>query len=94
MLVATSSNAPAELDRLLTWLDSDVNRWSGLTGNAVVSTPGREPIQLTTPVADEPAAASADRKNLYLAVGVGVLALAVLGAALIVLRGRRSRGQQ
>lgn len=94
VLVATSSNAPAELDRLLTWLDSDVNRWSGLTGNAVVSMPGREPIQLTTPAAEAPTAASADRTRLYLALGVGALALAVLGAALIVLRGRRSRGQQ
>ena len=94
VLVATSSNAPAELDRLLTWLDSDVNRWSGLTGNAVVSTPGREPIQLTTPAAEEPAAASAHRTRLYLALGVGALALAVLGAALFFARGRRSRGQQ
>ena len=95
MLVATSSAAPAELDRLLTWLDSDINRWSGLTGDAVVSMPGREPIQLTTPAAAEGAAAVPDdRKNLYLAIGVGALALVVLGAALIVLRGRRSRGQQ
>jgi hypothetical protein len=94
VLVATSSNAPAELDRLLTWLDSDINRWSGLTGDAVVSMPGREPIQLTTPAAAEGAAVPDDRRNLYLAIGVGALALVVLGAALIVLRGRRSRGQQ
>lgn len=95
VLVATSSNAPAELDRLLAWLDSDINRWSGLTGNAVVSMPGREPIQLTTPaVAEHVAAAAADRKMLYLAISAGALALVVLGAAMIVLRGRRSRGQQ
>ncbi|WP_228032177.1 cellulose biosynthesis cyclic di-GMP-binding regulatory protein BcsB [Mycolicibacterium sp. P9-22] len=95
LLVATSSNAPAELDRLLTWLDSDVNRWSALTGDAVVSMPGREPIELTTPAsAVATAAATTDRKNLYLAIGVGSLALVGLGAALIVLRGRRSRGEQ
>lgn len=95
LLVATSSNAPAELDRLLTWLDSDVNRWSELTGDAVVSMPGREPIELTTPAAAEStAAASADRKNLYLAIGIGSLALVGLGATLIVLRGRRSRGER
>ena len=94
LLVATSSNAPAELDRLLTWLDSDVNRWSGLTGNAVVSMPGREPIQLTTPAAEQESALPDDRRSLYLAIGVGVLALAALGGALVVLRGRRSRGQQ
>lgn len=94
LLVATSSNAPAELDRLLAWLDSDINRWSGLTGDAVVSMPGREPIQLTTPAAAaDPAASPGDRQTVYLAVGIGVLALVVLGAALIILRGRRSRGQ-
>jgi hypothetical protein len=94
LLVATSSKAPLELDRLLTWLDSDIGRWPGLTGNAVVSMPGREPIQLTTPAAAEEATAAAgDRKTLYLAIGIGVLALVVLGAALVVLRGRRSRGQ-
>lgn len=93
VLVATSSAAPAELDRLLTWLDSDIGRWSGLTGNAAVSMPGREPIQLTTPAAaEEVAAATADRKPLYIAIGVGALALVVLGAAFVVLRGRRSRG--
>lgn len=95
LLVATSSNASAELDRLLTWLDSDVNRWSGLTGDAVVSMPGREPIQLTTPAAaEDEGAVPADRKKLYLAISAGALALAVLGAALIVQRGRRSRVQQ
>lgn len=95
LLVATSSNAPAELDRLLTWLDSDIGRWSGLTGDAVVSMPGREPIQLTTPAAAEgEEAAPGDRKKLYLAISAGALALAVVGAALIVLRGRRSRGAQ
>jgi len=92
VLVATSSAAPAELDRLLTWLDSDIGRWSGLTGNAAVSMPGREPIQLTTPAAAEEVAAAADRKPLYIAIGVGALALVVLGAAFVVLRSRRSRG--
>lgn len=92
MLVATSSDAPAELDRLLTWLDSDVGRWSGLTGNAAVSMPGREPIQLTTPAAaEEVAAVAGDRTSLYLAIGVGALAVVVLGAGFVVLRGRRSR---
>jgi hypothetical protein len=93
LLVATSSNAATELDRLLTWLDDDIGRWSGLTGDAVVSMPGREPIQLTTPAAaEEESAVPSDRKKLYLAISAGALALAVLGAALIV-RGRRSQEQ-
>lgn len=93
LLVATSSNAPAELDRLLIWLDSDIGRWSGLTGNVVVSMQGREPIQLTTPATADEQAPAADRKRLYLAISAGALAVAVLAAALIVLRGRRSRDQ-
>lgn len=92
LLVVTSSDAPAELDRMLTWLDSDIGRWAGLTGDALVSMPGREPIQLTTPeAAEEGLAAPEGRGKLYLAISAGALALAVLGAALIVRRDRRSR---
>ncbi len=92
LLVATSSGAPAELDRLLIWLDSDVGRWSGLTGNVVVSMQGREPIQLTTTAAATDEVPGGDRRTLYLAIGAGALAVALLGAGLVVAR-RRSRDQ-
>ena len=92
LLVATSSGAPAELDRLLIWLDSDVGRWSGLTGNVVVSMQGREPIQLTTTAAAADEVPGGDRRTLYLAIGAGALAVALLGAGLVVAR-RRSRDQ-
>ncbi len=93
LLVATSSKAPAELDRLLSWLDADAGRWSGLTGDAVVAMPGREPVQLTTPAAEQVVAAG-DRKTVYLAIGVGALALVALGTSAVILRRRRSREQQ
>ncbi|MBI5738481.1 MAG: hypothetical protein HY997_21670, partial [Mycolicibacterium neoaurum] len=92
LLVATSSGAPAELDRLLIWLDSDIGRWSGLTGNVVVSMQGREPIQLTTTAAATDEVPGGDRRTLYLAIGAGALAVALLGAGLVVAR-RRSRDQ-
>ncbi|OLP01726.1 hypothetical protein BVU76_13495 [Mycolicibacterium porcinum] len=91
VLIATSSNAPAELDRLLGWLGGDVERWSGLSGNAALAMPGREPFTLTTPVAEPEGAAVSDRKSLRLWVGAGAVALAALGAGLVAWRGR-SRG--
>ncbi len=93
LLVATSSKAPVELDRLLSWLDAEPGRWSGLTGDAVVAMPGREPIELTTPAATDTVAAGND-KTPYLAIGVGALALLALGTSAVILRGRRSREQQ
>lgn len=93
VLVATSTDAPQELDRLLGWLDSDIGRWSGLSGNALVAIPGRDPVELTTQAALQPeAAATGDRKGLFLGISAGVVALTVLVGALIALRARRSRG--
>ncbi|MBN3512999.1 hypothetical protein JYB55_29640 [Mycolicibacterium septicum] len=93
VLIATSSGAPGELDRLLGWLGADVPRWSGLSGNAVLAMPGRVPFSLTTPAAHPESATATDHKSLRLWVGAGVVILAALGAGLVVLRGRRSRGQ-
>ena len=93
LLVATSSDAPGELDRLLQWLDTDVMRWSGVRGNALIAVPGRDVIQLTTPESAQPdAAAGADRSSRYLIAGAAATAVVVIGAALLLLRSRRSRG--
>src|SRR5690349_15913195 len=40
VVVASSNHAPAQLDSLLQWLDSDVKNWSRLAGNALISAPG------------------------------------------------------
>ncbi|WP_260508678.1 hypothetical protein [Mycolicibacterium farcinogenes] len=92
MLIATSSQAPQELDRLLNWLDGDVMRWSGLSGNAALAMPGRAPFTLTTEAAQQESAAAGAHKDLRLWVGAGAVVLAALGAGLVAWRGR-SRGQ-
>ncbi len=91
VLIATSSKAPQELDRMLGWLGGDVARWSGLSGNAAIAMPGRDPITLSTPVAQPGLSSVSDRKSLRLWVGAGVLVLAALGAGVVGWRGR-SRG--
>lgn len=93
LLVATSTDTPGELDRLLQWLDADLTRWSGLRGNALIAVPGRDVIQLTTPEAEQLAEASgADRTMLYVAIGGAALVLVIVGAAVMARRGRGSRG--
>ncbi|CQD07044.1 hypothetical protein BN970_01318 [Mycolicibacterium conceptionense] len=91
MLVATSSKAPQELDRLLSWLGGDVSRWSGLSGNAALAMPGRDPFTLATPAAEPETAAGPEHKSLRLWAGAGAVVLAALGAGLVAWRGR-SRG--
>ncbi|WP_235676799.1 cellulose biosynthesis cyclic di-GMP-binding regulatory protein BcsB [Mycolicibacterium porcinum] len=91
VLVATSSKAPQELDRLLSWLGGDVSRWSGLSGNAALAMPGRDPFTLTTPAAEPETATGPEHKSLRLWAGAGAVVLAALGAGLVAWRGR-SRG--
>lgn len=91
VLIATSNNAPQELDRMLNWLDGDLARWSGLSGNAALAMPGRDPFTLTTPSAQAESTVGTDQRALRLRVGAGILVLAALGAGLVVWRGR-SRG--
>ncbi|MGV0738753.1 hypothetical protein ABQF35_17780 [Mycobacterium syngnathidarum] len=88
VLVATSSKAPQELDRLLGWLGGDVSRWSGLSGNAALAMPGREPFTLATPTAAPESAAATGHKSLRMWVGAGAVVLAALAAGLVAWRGR------
>jgi hypothetical protein len=92
VLIATSNNAPQELDRLLGWLDADVAHWSGLTSNAVLAFPGRAPVTVTTDAAAPEAPQPADRSALYWTIGG--LVLVALAGGLIALRSKRSRGSQ
>ena len=94
VLIATSNNAPEQLDALLGWLDSNVEHWSRLTGNALIGAQGHAPVVVGT-AAQQPAAvvASAGRSTLWWTIGVAITALAALAAALITLRRRRSRNQ-
>lgn len=94
LLVATSNSSPEQLDVLLSWLNSDVERWSRLTGNALIAAPDRDPVRVSTASQEPPASPTASRPALlWWGIGAGVVAVMALAAGLITLRGRRSRGQ-
>ncbi|HET6732357.1 MAG TPA: hypothetical protein VFH65_06710 [Mycobacterium sp.] len=94
LLIATSNNAPQQLDVLLSWLDSNVERWSRLTGNALIAVPDRNPVLVATANEDPPTSSTSSRPALlWWAIGPGVAAVVAMAAWLILLRGRRSRGR-
>jgi hypothetical protein len=93
VLVATSNNAPQQLDALLGWLDSDVQRWSRLTGTALIAAPDREPVVVGTANVQAVATVTEDRSATLLWAAAAVLAAVAVGVGLILLRSRRSRKQ-
>lgn len=94
LLVATSNGAPAQLDELLNWLDSDVRRWGNLSGDVLIQAPTGDPVVVNT--ADNPDAtdqtAVEEQKFPMVAVGIGVaiLVAALIAVAVIVARRRRT----
>jgi hypothetical protein len=94
LLVATSNGAPAQLDELLEWLDSDVRRWSNVSGDALISAPNRAPVVVNTAGGTEASDQTADQEQRIpmLAVGIGaaVVVAAVIAVAVLVLRRRRT----
>lgn len=104
LLIATSNGAPAQLDELLGWLSADRTRWPQLRGNAIIAiagrTPalvaGRTPASVYGPVAPTPEQAAAAPAASYHYdrawwVAAGVVGVAAIGVAAIVLTSRRSR---
>lgn len=95
VLVATSTGVPAELDRTLTWLAADPERWPDLTGHVLFTTDGRDPVTLSDPRGDVLAAPEEGMSApvVWTVVGVGVLvAVGVAGGTvLMVLRRNRQR---
>lgn len=102
LLIATSNGAPAELDRLLRWLNDDPRGWSRLRGNAVVAIEGAEPqlVPGRSPLAVQgPPAASGDAQtegggqtSTWWIVGGVVAAVAVGVSAYWLGTRRRSTG--
>jgi len=94
LLIATSNDSPDQLDVLLGWLDSNVERWSRLTGNALIAAPGRDPVLVAT-ASREPSPSPTESRPalMWWAIGAGVIAVVAVAAGLIILRSRRSRGQ-
>lgn len=92
LLIATSNGAPAQLDELLAWLAGERGRWSGVTGQAVISVPGAEPVTVPAlPVADaaRPASAGVRIGARWWIAGGAVVALALAGAITILIRTRQ-----
>lgn len=94
VVIATSNNAPDQLDDLLRWLDSDVKHWSQLTGNALIAAPGHAPVVVgTAPPALPAVVESKDLSLPWWTIGAGIATAVVVVASLIALRNRRSRAQ-
>ena len=91
LLIATSNGAPAQLDELLRWLDSDTKRWPSVGGVAPVSVPGHDPVTVGRMGMPGPGAAPESHSDMGWLwwIGGAWLAVAVVGAAVIVLRSRR-----
>lgn len=95
LLVATSNGAPGQLDELIRWLKGDDNKhWERLRGVAVVSVPGQDPVTVDhppLPAGAAAAAASGSHSNLAWLwwFGAGWVAVAIVGAGVIVWRVRR-----
>lgn len=94
VLVATSREAPGELDALLDWLVQNPRRWSNLDGTALIAAPGRQPVIVDTDAAVQPQAqvvASTGRPGWIWTATAAVGAVIVMTVALIVMRRRRTR---
>jgi hypothetical protein len=90
LLVATSNEAPEQLDELIRWLSLDRRRVPTLSGEAVLSVPGHDPVMVVGPVvAAAPETARGSRVKISWLAG-GVLAV-VVGAAAGWLWHRRRR---
>ncbi|CAM3185661.1 hypothetical protein MYCO108962_04920 [Mycobacterium colombiense] len=94
LLVATSNGAPGQLDELIRWLKSDNNKhWQRLRGVAVVSVPGQDPVTVDHPplAAGASAAGSGGHSDLDWLwwFGAGWVAVAIVGAGVILWRVRR-----
>lgn len=94
LLVATSTDAPEELDRLLTWLNADgaARRWSRLSGDVIVAAQDRDPVMFDTSPEQmaAPEGAQSD-SNKHLLLGGAVVALVLLGSGLIYWQARARR---
>lgn len=98
VLVATSNESPDQLDALLGWLGQNVERWSGLTGTALIGAPNTAPVLVDSqaaPADEAPAEmATPGRPWLIWAAVAAAAAVVLVAAGALALRARRSRGSQ
>jgi hypothetical protein len=94
VVIATSNDAPDQLDDLLVWLDSDAEHWSRLTGNALIAAPGHVPVVVGSAPQQHPAVVESKDLSVPLwSIGAGIATVVVVAGGLIILRRRRSRSQ-
>ncbi len=97
VLIATSNGSAAQLDELLRWLSDEPKRWQELDGRAIISLPGQTPVAIPIPQSDLPseksAAGAESSFGLVWLIAGGVVAAAVVGAMLILLKVRRKRSK-
>jgi hypothetical protein len=100
LLVATSTGAPAQLDGLLQWLNSDPRGWSRLRGNVVVAIEGREPQLVPDralpnvygpPASSASTTAQGPNRNAMLGLGLAVIVAVAVGGTAYWLGTRRRR---
>ncbi|MGA9871721.1 MAG: hypothetical protein WBQ44_11345, partial [Rhodococcus sp. (in: high G+C Gram-positive bacteria)] len=99
MLVASSNGAPAELDRMLAWLDADSTRWYALSGDVLLGAESQEPLSLTSgdltgPEADVAATDSESSNSataIAIAIGAGLLIVGIVVAVVLRMRSRNPR---
>ncbi|HEY9312737.1 hypothetical protein [Williamsia sp.] len=89
MLVATSTDVPAQLDRLLNWLDEDEARWVTVNGDALVQAADRDPITVITDSATPQQQSDDNNDSAVRWIAAGVLVVIAIVVAIIVLRSRR-----
>ncbi|BAF53164.1 hypothetical protein cgR_0201 [Corynebacterium glutamicum R] len=89
VIVASSQDNPADLDALISWMGEDRERWSDLNGDLIVKVRDREPVQLTTVEASEQPGRSA---TVFIAIGVSLVVIALIVAAVVSVSRRSQKG--
>ncbi|MFI6172373.1 hypothetical protein ACIBCN_36730 [Nocardia sp. NPDC051052] len=93
IVVGASSDTPEHLDRVLGWLNADLNRWSRLHGAVLFQAGDRQPEFLDPATAAAKTADSSEMTSLakiLTGAGAAVVLIGVLAAVAVLLRrGRR-----
>lgn len=89
VIVASSQDNPADLDALISWMGEDRERWSDLNGDLIVKVRDREPVQLTTVEAPDQPGRSA---TAFIAIGVSLVVIALIVAAVVSVSRRSQKG--
>lgn len=92
VLVATSTRDAADLDAVLRWLSADPDRWSALSGQALMQVAGQQPVVVPAAEQAQPDDSSSTGVSWVTVVvaAVGIALVAALAATLVLRRRRRA----